>query len=84
MQQSGSKRFDLDSIVQYYVCLKTLTASNYFVMGRIGQDRRQKLRIPLGLQISLILQGFPQYFQDPCNKCATGEPASFLGLNTLM
>jgi hypothetical protein len=39
----------LDSIVQYRVCLKTLTASNSLVMGRIGQDRRQKLRIPLGL-----------------------------------
>jgi hypothetical protein len=55
VQQSGSKRFVLDSTVQYRVCLKTLTASNYLVMGRFGQDRRQKLRIPLGLPSQTLI-----------------------------
>ena len=46
-------------------------------MGRTGQDRRFRLRIP-GLHIFLILQGFSQHFQVPCNRRATEEPFSLL------
>jgi hypothetical protein len=43
-------------------------------MGRFGQDRRQKLRIPLGLQFSLFCRGFCSTFRRRLTKVQKGDP----------
>lgn len=49
MHQTSSKQTILGSIGQDGACRETLTVSDHFVAGRISQDRRVTLRLPLGL-----------------------------------
>ena len=49
-----------------------------FSSGQVRPGRRTTFRIPMGLEICLILKGFSRHFRAPCDKCATAAPFSFL------